>query len=319
MGRNALFCGAFLLLTVVCGLVAWIEQALTIRYPPPTTTIAVVTVAPWDWGRTYIAPGESCHTVVTRPPRPLPSYVQCVRRSGDLISTHMQSYGRWLGCDNLLKLWKEAGPNPGLFVDAGANIGACTLVMLAAGARVEAFEPLPSNLYYLLETMRLNRQWQDRLRVWPVALGADPGEERIYSEPGNAGNSPLRHPTRANPARALKVRTVTLDSVLGPGTRISLLKMDVQGFEAYVLDGTRRLLQERAIRAVQLEVATEWLRNVERRPSEVCWTLLEAGFELTVLECAGRPRRGEQALSYAECRTWDLNPKVECEIVARQK
>jgi FkbM family methyltransferase len=235
----------------------------------------------------------------------------------------MQSNGRWIGCDNLLRLWKTAEPE-GLFVDVGANIGACTLSLMSVGAHVVAFEPLPSNLFYLYESLQLNERWRDRVVVWPAALGAQAGTERIFTERGNAGNSPLRFPTHAAGSQARTVHVITLDSALWPDSakpppRIALMKMDVQGFEAFALEGARRLLQARAIHAIQLEVATEWMRNVGRKPSEICAMLNDAGFTLYVHECAGQKAVvPNPLLSFAQCQSWDTR-NMECDVVALRK
>jgi hypothetical protein len=98
------------------------------------------------------------------------------------------------------------------------------------------------------------------------------------------------------------------------------MKMDVQGFEAFVLDGARRLLGAHAIHAIQLEVATEWLRNVGRKPSDICATLRDAGFALYVHECAGQKRAAPSnpRLSFEQCQSWDAR-NMECEVVALRK
>lgn len=272
---------------------------------------------------------EACHSIIIKPPTwlwrepGLAPYVQCVRRYGDLVSAEMQTQGRWLGCDNLYVLWHEAQHDPGLFVDVGANIGACTLALLAVGARVVAFEPLPSNFWYLNESMRINAHWRDRLILWPVALGARNATEIIYTERGNAGNSPLRFPTHAQDSLGIEVSTITLDHALWPdplqpAPRVGLLKIDVQGFEPFVLEGATRLLQARAILFIQMEVASEWLLNVGRKPSELCQILSAAGFTLYVLQCAVQPvRKAQERLTQGQCQRWD-SEKVECEIIARR-
>jgi FkbM family methyltransferase len=187
---------------------------------------------------------------------------------------------------------------------AGANIGACTFHVLAAvpHAHVLAAEPMAYNLWYLTRTVLAQpaeraADWRRRLRVLPLALGARKTEELAYVQAGNAGNTVLGTATEASWDNPQRVRVERLDDVLPPGTRIALLKADVQGYEMELLRGAERLLRERAVQAVQLEVATVFLNDHGTRPSELCAHLSTRGFSL--FRTDGRP------LGANECVSWD--------------
>ena len=107
-------------------------------------------------------------------------YKQCIRPGRDLISQVIDRQGRWPDCDMLLSLWDEdsSGESP-LFVDAGANIGSCSLLMLARGARVVAFEPVALNLEYFTRSVLKNPAFQERLELFPIALGDDEGAHTV--------------------------------------------------------------------------------------------------------------------------------------------
>lgn len=75
--------------------------------------------------------------------------------ANDWVSNSIKRHGSWRDCNMLLVEWEQAGRNPqnaarklpDIFLDAGANIGACTLEMLLrTDARIVAFEPNPNNL-----------------------------------------------------------------------------------------------------------------------------------------------------------------------------
>ena len=61
-------------------------------------------------------------------------YRQCVRQGAALLSQILVREGRWPDCDVLARLWNETSQD-GVFVDAGANIGSCSLMMLSPGLR----------------------------------------------------------------------------------------------------------------------------------------------------------------------------------------
>lgn len=300
--------------------------------PPPlcvcptaaTAVATVATIAPWDFYKPFKINGESCAsiTIIPRLPKAVPSFTQCVRVRPDIVSSEIKSVRRWRGCDNPIDLFLK-GPHDGLFLDVGANIGSCTLLALAVGARVIAFEPLPSNIFYFHQSVAaLDSKWKERLTLWPVALGSTRKQETIYTEPGNAGNSALEFPTRAKRENSNVVQVVPLDDILWPHTRnISVLKMDVQGYEIHVLEGAKRLLQAKAIHVIQTEISTEWLTNLGRKPSELCAILWNAGFEIFEEACVGtgqqRTLKG-RLLTKEKCKSWD-GMNAECDMVARLK
>lgn len=298
--------------------------------PPPAGGIEP---KPWNFSKPFKIIGEACSLVPVTPPPFLNSiqkYTQCVRRRPDVVSNEIRSLKRWRGCDNPIQLWMEfVEPKGSTFIDIGANIGSCSLLALSAGATVIAFEPLPSNLYYFHESIAsLNPQWKSKLTLWPVALGAQNKTETIYTEPGNAGNSALEFPTRAKREGAKVVQVVRLDEVIPPPPQGEgesqtsyIFKLDVQGYELHVLEGAQRLLASGAVKAIQTEISTEWLKNLGKKPSDVCAFLWKAGFEIYEETCVGTGHRSVQrgrGLTEKKCKEWDTM-NAECDVVARLK
>ena len=82
------------------------------------------------------------------------------------------------------------------------------------------------------------------------------------------------------------IRVDTLDEVLwpehlrhlNPPPHIAVLKMDVQGFESFVMGGAKALLKARAIRTIKTEVAAAWLKAHGSSPAELCGIIIDAGF-----------------------------------------
>ena len=134
---------------------------------------------------------------------------------------------------------------PGDWVlDVGANVGDWTLPMaLRVGrqGKVLAFEPIPYLAETIAKTARINRH--DWVEVLQLALASVNGTAEFSVERGNSGGSRLGR--LGGDFSQITVETARLDSVLSgrPDVeRIDFVKIDVEGFEAEVLQGARETL-----------------------------------------------------------------------------
>lgn len=142
-----------------------------------------------------------------------------------------------------------------LMVDVGANIGSYSLLAAATGAHCIAFEPVLSTLRAFEDNIRLNNL-MDRIDARRVALGAEPGTVAFTADQDTT-NHVVSEGDAAFPTMDVDVRT--LDQSLGDG-RPTLIKIDVEGYEAQVLEGAACTLQSPSLLAVILE-----LNGSERR------------------------------------------------------
>jgi FkbM family methyltransferase len=115
-----------------------------------------------------------------------------------------------------------------LFLDIGANVGAYTvLASAAARARTYAFEPSPAAIHSLRGNIELNRI-ADRVNIEPYAIGRAPGSVSMST----GGPSAMHHIGAEGSSSRIEMRTI--DSYhLNP----SIMKIDVEGYEAEVLAG----------------------------------------------------------------------------------
>jgi FkbM family methyltransferase len=130
-------------------------------------------------------------------------------------------------------------------LDIGANIGYLTGVMcqaVAPGGTVCAFEPVDDTYAKLVALKELNRF--SSLRLFGIALGAEPGEAMIWFDDRCAGHASLYD--RGSVAGAVKkpVRIRTVDEMVGAGEipAPNLIKIDVEGSEMSVLLGARQTI-----------------------------------------------------------------------------
>merc|ERR1719316_1225865 len=94
--------------------------------------------------------------------------MMCLRNYSDVVSDQVKANGTWEDCPLLAALWASlpdrsrqfgaAARRGKLYVDIGANIGACLLPMMARPDMKDAlaFEPSPRNLFYLTNSILAN-------------------------------------------------------------------------------------------------------------------------------------------------------------------
>lgn len=173
------------------------------------------------------------------------------------------------------------------FVDVGANFGYFALFAgrrVGPRGRVVAFEPEPSNFARLERGVDANGL--RNVTVVPAAVSADPGRAELYISSRNLGGhsmSALNVPDRGS---KVLVPTVTLDGELGGlglVDQVAVLKMDVQGAEAAVLDGGRRTLRE-SRPTILMEFWPEGLRKFGADPRRMLSNLVDGGYGLSVVE-----------------------------------
>lgn len=121
-------------------------------------------------------------------------------------------------------------------VDVGANIGLYTLtcaVCVGDSGHVYAVEPSPRVFGYLQSNVALNRC--RHIHLFNCALGESESVLRFSDESQDDRNGIV-----ASGAQEVPVRR--LDALPIPDRSIALLKVDVEGYEKYVLDGATSLL-----------------------------------------------------------------------------
>jgi FkbM family methyltransferase len=171
----------------------------------------------------------------------------------------------WLGFYEREKqkfIARTVRPNS-VFYDVGANVGIYSLLasMLVGTGKVFAFEPVPRNIGFLNEHLRLNRV--TNVEVLPVAISDTVGVAHFdVEETGYMG-----HLTNQG---GVSVQTESLDSLV-QGTKISppdYIKMDVEGAELLALRGATETFRRYR---PSLFLATHG-RDVHTE----CWRLLQS-------------------------------------------
>lgn len=140
--------------------------------------------------------------------------------------------------------WKRILRQRDLFIDVGSNVGSYALWAGGLGAEVIAVEPGREAVTRLRENVSLN---DFSVEVVACALGATPGVMRLTT-----GLDTVNHLLIDSAAPGDEVEVRTLDELLG-GRVARGVKVDVEGAERLVLEGSKRALTSRRIEFMQLE------------------------------------------------------------------
>lgn len=155
-------------------------------------------------------------------------------------------------------IWQLVQPG-GLHLDVGANVGYVSRMMqLKAGAagRTASVEPNPEVLP-MLEENRLLTPHHANWTIYPMAAGEVQNELWLKQPAAYASNHGTAHITASEEPDSIAVPVTTLD-ILFAEEKISLLKIDVEGFEWNVLQGAKELLRAGQIENIVFEDFDPW-------------------------------------------------------------
>jgi FkbM family methyltransferase len=168
------------------------------------------------------------------------------------------------------------------FVDVGANIGYFTaLASQAVGAtgRVVAVEPLPALFSQLHATFRS----APNVVCLQTAIGEAAGTLDLYVPPSSAGNLDPSAFEYTSGMERVSVPRLSLESLFDQQSirTADLLKIDVEGYEPWVIRGARRLLEQRRIKAILCELNPRLLNLAGSSPRSLAAQFIDAGYQPT--------------------------------------
>lgn len=152
------------------------------------------------------------------------------------------NHGYWLGSYEFKKRrYLEKTINPGrVFYDLGGNVGFYTLLaseLVGESGRVIVFEPLPRNLIYIKEHIRINHI--NNVTIIEATVSDEEGSVRF-----DEGQNPSMG--RISCEGTITVPSVVLDT-LYRNQQIptpDYLKIDIEGGEFLALNGARSILEK---------------------------------------------------------------------------
>lgn len=151
------------------------------------------------------------------------------------------------------------------FVDIGANIGLMSAIasqIVGGKGKVIAIEPNPETVAILEQNLQLNNC--PNVEILEIGLAAEPGEALLFENRHvNRGGASLINQSRSCGPENVShdVHLSTLNEVCANET-VSLIKIDVEGFELEVLKGgIAALKRDRPVIIVEVSAAREGLNN----------------------------------------------------------
>ena len=173
---------------------------------------------------------------------------------------------------------------PSTFVDVGANWGYFTLMaarLIGPAGRVLAIEPDPRLADLLERNLALNGM--TRVEVVAGAAGADRAMRCLegYAEGAdNRGVSRIRQDGTVALGMRYPVRTTPIDALLDERgmSVVDLIKIDVEGFEADVLEGMAGGLTAQRYRRIVIELHPALLAEHGTTADACCARLRASGY-----------------------------------------
>jgi FkbM family methyltransferase len=159
--------------------------------------------------------------------------------------------------------------HPGIILDIGANIGCYVLeVRQYTKEPILAYEPAPEVFALLKRNVEINKLGDVCLRN--VACGDTDGSISLEV----SVNSVIAKSASAfgSSERVTSVAVTTLDGDLKSSQRISLMKIDCEGFEFHILAGAKKILKKhRPILLIELH--PQDIARYGKKPADVCAAL----------------------------------------------
>jgi FkbM family methyltransferase len=155
----------------------------------------------------------------------------------------------WKFAQTLIDNWSRA-------IDVGTN-NACNAIHYAKKfAQVECFEPTPLAQQLWTNTIRDNAV--SNAILYKNAVGEMNKSVEMLEHPRNGGHNHIRATTRDTIKNVYTVQVETLDSYCFQD--VGFIKIDVEGYEKFVLEGAQQTIQ-RCRPTLQLEIVANQCRK----------------------------------------------------------
>lgn len=141
-------------------------------------------------------------------------------------------------------------------VEVGCNMGYHTLAMcdrIGSGGRLFGFEANPE-LFQLLRWSVDHNGFAPRVRIYNHAVTEVPGDVSFTFDPRAVGGGNVLTEKANAYDRVITVPGIPLDQTLADLSNVNLLRMDVEGFEPFVIRGAKKLFA----RSPDIKIVVEW-------------------------------------------------------------
>jgi len=180
-----------------------------------------------------------------------------------------------------------------VFVDIGANIGLFTILAgryVGSEGAVYAFEPCAKTYQRLLANVELNRL--TNVSCYQTALSNHTGcEDLAVSLEGFDDCNSLARPVFGELFTSERVASTTWDKFAnehGLAGRVAMMKIDVEGWETYVVDGGARTLGREDAPILQVEFCDQAALSAGSSSQKLYRALEELGYQMYIFDIKSR-------------------------------
>jgi FkbM family methyltransferase len=180
---------------------------------------------------------------------------------------------------NETELFKRSIKEGDIVLDIGANIGYYSLIAaeLINKGKVYAFEPDPVNYEIFLKNIKLNNY--KNIVPLQIALSNEKSRTKLFKHENNPGGHSLSD--KINKKGFIDIETISLDEFVSTNSvnNISFIKIDVEGAEGLVLEGSEKLLEKENLK-ILMEFSPVLLDDIGTEPSFLLKNLNDYGFKI---------------------------------------
>jgi len=158
-------------------------------------------------------------------------------------------------------------------VDIGSNIGTTALTAwkyVGSEGEIYAFEPHPRTFRYFINNIKLNKA--DNIKPFNTAIGEKTGYVHFTSKKSDVGNRISTY------SGDIRIPVSTLDTFVEGAKKIALMKIDVEGYEKFVLEGSRKVLKQ--TECLYIEVSENHFKKFGYTMKDFFTVLENEGFSL---------------------------------------
>ena len=182
---------------------------------------------------------------------------------------------------HLSNIFIDLANKGGLFVDVGANYGYYSLLWAGAQSsnKALAFEAVKENAEALSHNVAINN-FESRIHIENKVLGQSRGKMNFDSVDGQ---QTTWGGLTKSAGSGFEVTVDRLDELLEEDSFITVLKIDVEGADTWVLYGAQRLLETKRIRNIFFEENTARQHQLGIKPNDAKAFLKNLGYSVESL------------------------------------
>lgn len=167
-------------------------------------------------------------------------------------------------------------------IDIGANLGLFSVVLASIGYdQIHAFEPVPQT-FARLKSNVVNNQFLEKVKLNCTAIGSEEGfiEFQIFDNSPAINRIVKSNQQQEKTTRIQKVTVTTLDQYCAEHdiNKIDFLKIDVEGMEPLVIQGSENILKNKRVSTILLEICPANLKISGSSISELYESILKLGY-----------------------------------------